>query len=44
MRLGDEGIRAFLDMLLSDQHGRISDNQSENLLSVDSWMKKWETL
>lgn len=43
-RLGDDGHRAWLDMLLSDQHGRISDGQAEKLAAVDVWMKEWETV
>lgn len=42
LRLGEPGHRAWLDMLLSDQHGRISDGQAEKLERVDEWMKEWE--
>jgi hypothetical protein len=41
-RKGDEGHRAWLDLLLSDQHGRISDGQAEKLKAVDDWMRGWE--
>jgi len=41
-RMGESGHRAWLDMLLSDQHGRISDDQAEKLAKVDEWMKEWE--
>lgn len=43
-RMGADGHRAWLDMLLSDQHGRNSDNQAEKLAAVDVWMKDWEAL
>lgn len=43
-RMGTEGHRAWLDMLLSDQHGRNSDNQAEKLAAVDVWMNDWEQL
>lgn len=43
-RLGESGHRAWLDMLLSDQHGRISDGQAEKLEKVDLWMKEWELI
>ena len=41
-RMGEAGHRAWLDMLLSDQHGRISDGQAEKLATVDAWMTEWE--
>ena len=41
-RMGESGHRAYLDLLLSDQHGRISDGQAEKLAAVDVWMKNWE--
>lgn len=41
-RMGQAGHRAWLDLLLSDQHGRISDGQAEKLAAVDAWMKEWE--
>lgn len=41
-RRGAQGHRAWLDLLLSDQHGRISDDQAEKLKKVDEWMKEWE--
>ena len=42
LRMGESGHQAWLDMLLSDQHGRISDGQAEKLAKVDEWMKEWE--
>ncbi len=42
LRTGEAGHRAWLDFLLSDQHGRISDGQAEKLTAVDQWMKDWE--
>ena len=41
-RMGEAGHRAWLDLLLSDQHGRISDGQAEKLAAVDVWMKEWD--
>lgn len=41
-RTGEAGHRAWLDFLMSDQHGRISDGQAEKLAAVDQWMKDWE--
>lgn len=43
-RKGDVGHRAWLDLLLSDQHGRISDDQAQKLRAVDDWMYHWERL
>lgn len=44
LRMGEPGHRAWLDLLLSDQHGRISDGQAEKLATVDAWLKEWETV
>jgi hypothetical protein len=44
IRTGEAGHRAWLDFLLSDQHGRISDGQVEKLAAVEVWMKDWETV
>jgi hypothetical protein len=41
-RMGEAGHRAWLDLLMSDQNGRISDGQAEKLAAVDVWMKEWE--
>jgi hypothetical protein len=41
-RTGEEGHRAWLDLLLSDQHGRISDDQATKLDAVDEWMHNWK--
>lgn len=41
-RMGVAGHRAWLDLLLSDQHGRNSDDQAAKLARVDEWMKDWE--
>lgn len=43
-RTGNMGHRAWLDFLLSDQHGRISDGQAEKLANVKEWMGQWETV
>lgn len=43
-RFGEHGHRAWLDLLLSDQHGRISDDQHMKLKAVDDWMYHWERL
>jgi len=44
LRMGEAGHRAWLDLLLSDQHGRISDGQAEKLAAVDVWMNEWESV
>lgn len=41
-RTGEAGHRAWLDLLLSDQHGRISDDQDKKLRDVDDWLAEWE--
>lgn len=41
-RMGNVGHRAWLDLLICDQYGRISDGQAEKLAAVDVWMKDWE--
>jgi hypothetical protein len=41
-RMGESGHQAWLDMLMSDQHGRISDGQAEKLAAVDEWMEAWK--
>jgi hypothetical protein len=41
-RLGPDGHRAWLDFLLSDQHGRLSDDQDAKLKRVSDWMDAWE--
>lgn len=43
-RMGDAGHRAWLDLLMSDQHGRTSDGQAEKLAAVDVWMKEWSAV
>ena len=43
-RFDDHGHRAWLDLLLSDQHGRISDDQATKLANVDTWMSEWQAL
>lgn len=43
-RTGEAGHRAWLDLLLSDQHGRISDDQATKLAAVDAWLKEWESI
>lgn len=41
-RNGEPGHRAWLDFLLADQNGRISDKKAENMASTEQWMKEWE--
>lgn len=43
-RFGEHGHRAWLDLLLSDQHGRISDDQHLKLAAVDEWMVNWDAV
>lgn len=43
-RFGEAGHRAWLDLLLSDNHGRISDNHSDKLIALDLWISNWESL
>src|SRR5271154_5606538 len=40
-RMGEDGHQAYCDLLLSDQHGRISDDQAKKLAEVDAWMIDW---
>jgi len=35
------GNRIFLDLLLSDQHGRCGDTQADNEKEVDTWIEEW---
>lgn len=44
LRMHESGHRAWLDLLLCDQHGRIADEQQKHLAEVDAWMKEWEVL
>jgi len=41
-RIGKDGHQAWLDLLNSDQHGRISDDQEKKLDDVAVWMQEWE--
>ena len=41
-RMGESGHQAWIDLLMSDQHGRISDGQAEKLAVVDQWMHEWK--
>lgn len=43
-RMGEDGHQAWIDLLLSDQNGRISDDQESKLAAVDVWMKEWEVV
>lgn len=43
-RLGHDGHQAWIDLLLSDQHGRHSDDQAEKLKRVDEWIQEWNQL
>lgn len=43
-RTGSPGLQAWQDFLMSDQHGRISDNQTEKLTAVDDWFDMWEKI
>lgn len=43
-RLGPDGHRAWLDFLLSDQHGRLSDDQDAKLKRVSDWMDAWDKI
>jgi hypothetical protein len=43
-RTGTSGLQAWQDLLLSDQHGRISDDQAKKLEAVDTWLAEWEKL
>jgi CRISPR/Cas system-associated endonuclease Cas3-HD len=44
VRMGERGHQAWLDFLLSDQHGRFSDAKDVNIAEIDKWMKDWETV
>ncbi len=41
-RMGEDGHQAWLDLLNSDQNGRISDDQPKKLADVAVWMQEWE--
>lgn len=43
-RLGPDGHQAWLDFLLSDQHGRWSDDQDAKLVRVSEWMLAWNEI
>lgn len=43
-RMGERGHQAYCDFLLSDQHGRHSDNKDNNIAEIDKWMKEWLAL
>jgi len=43
-RMGPSGHQAWLDLLNSDQHGRISDDQPKKLADVAVWMAEWENV
>lgn len=42
--LGEDGHQAWLDFLLCDQNGRISDDQPTKLAAVDVWMNEWKNV
>lgn len=43
-RMGEDGHQAWLDLLNSDQHGRISDDQDKKLADVARWMEEWKAV
>lgn len=43
-RFGEEGHQAWLDFILCDQNGRISEDKETKLAKVDIWMKEWESV
>jgi len=43
-KLGEAGHRAWLDLLISDQHGRISDNHAEKIADMTKWLEDWENV
>jgi hypothetical protein len=43
-RIGTDGHQAWIDMLLSDQHGRIADDQPQKLAAVAEWLEAWEQI
>lgn len=43
-RMDSSGHQAWLDFMMCDQHGRISDGQAEKLAAVDAWMEEWKAL
>lgn len=43
-RFGEEGHQAWLDFILCDQNGRISEDKETKLAKVDVWMKEWESV
>lgn len=43
-RVGEEGHQAWIDFLMCDQHGRISDDQEAKLQRVYEWRAGWDTV
>ena len=43
-RMGEMGHQAWLDFIMSDQHGRIPDDPVPKLQEVDRWMKEWKEM
>lgn len=43
-RCGVANHQAWLDFILSDQNGRIAEDQVTKLAKVDVWIKEWETI
>lgn len=43
-RMGERGHQAWLDFIMSDQHGRIPDDPVPKLQEVDRWMKEWKEM
>lgn len=41
-RKGEQGHQAWLDLLMSDQMGRISDNKADKIAKVEEWMEEWK--
>ena len=37
---GENGIQCWKDMMISDQHGRISDNAAEKIATSEKWIKE----
>ena len=43
-RMSEFGHQAWLDFIMSDQHGRIPDDPVPKLEEVDRWMKEWKEM
>jgi hypothetical protein len=43
-RMGESGVRAWLDFLLADQYGRHADRHFKDIVEVSEWVCQWEEI